>query len=157
MIAGRNDILGVVSPKVRESPNYVYHSGTYNGSTIGLSYSLATLDVLERKRTYTKVMKKTRYLKRGLSEIFGERGINVQLPGLGAMFNLLFTGKEIWCHRDTLTADRLKRAIFDYKMLLNGVYVIPGRRFNMSVVHRNEDLGQTLAVVEEAAGIMAKA
>ncbi len=154
VVAGRKDVMSVVSPRVREGPNYVYHSGTYNGSVLGLSHALATLDVLERKGTYPAVFRRTEQVRKGLREIFSDAGIDVQLPGIGAMFNVIFSARPVGCHRDTLMSDSVRRTVFDYMMLLNGVYIVPKRRLNFSAVHTAPQMEKTLEVASAAAAMM---
>ncbi|MBN2330504.1 MAG: aminotransferase class III-fold pyridoxal phosphate-dependent enzyme, partial [Candidatus Aenigmarchaeota archaeon] len=156
VVAGRKEIMKVVAPASRDSEKFVYHSGTYNGSTIGLSYGLATLEVLGREGIYPRLMRNTESLKKGLGGVFSDAGIPARLQGMGGMFNLLFCAGEVKRHRDTFKEDMLKRAVFDCTLLLNGVYVVPARRFNISVVHSAEDLKRTMSAAMKAAEAIAR-
>ena len=83
-----------------------------------------------------------------------DAGIAVQIPGIGAMFNVLMSDREIKCHRDTLMCDKFARSVFDYHLLNNGIYVIPGRRFNVATAHTKQDLEKTTREASKAAEIL---
>lgn len=145
-LLGRRDIMETFSPIGREEHGrYLYHSSTYPGFALGLASTKATLEILERKGTYAGMFRATERLKKGIERLIADKNIEAQIMGIGVFFNILFTKEKIEDYRDWVAkADRLKRSVFDFTLLNNGIFVYPNGRFTVTLAHTDNDIDKTL-------------
>ncbi|MFB4158378.1 aspartate aminotransferase family protein [Geomicrobium sp. JSM 1781026] len=157
VVGGKAEIMELSSPlsgfdffadqHADRSSKALFHSGTYNGHPMILAAGLATLDVLDEQ--YNSLLKRTETFKQALCQLFASYNIPAQTVGRGAMFSVLFTDVEDIAnyrslkHLNTAFRNDLDRALFS-----EGVYVKPGNRYSMSVVHDDDALQQALEAYE---------
>jgi glutamate-1-semialdehyde 2,1-aminomutase len=74
----------------------------------------------------------------------------LQVPGVGAVFQVFFTDQSIHRHEDTLGADSTLAYRFAMELLHRGIYHAPNTKFYISTAHTDADVDQTLVAIEEA-------
>jgi glutamate-1-semialdehyde 2,1-aminomutase len=96
------------------------------------------------------LMKNTNYLRCKLEELYHSYDIPMQTVGMGSIFNIVLTDKEIKNYRDMNSADMELRKEIDYVLLNLGTYSKPLNRYSMSTVHSMDDINFTINAHEEA-------
>lgn len=138
-----SDVFDSSQSKGSSSQDVLFHSGTYNGHPTILAAGLATIKILEEE--IEQVFSITEQLKKGISQLFTEKGIEAQMIGNGSIFSVVITDKEhVRSYRDLQQSDfKLRRAI-DYDLLTEGIYTKPLNRYSMSTVHGEKEVSHTL-------------
>jgi glutamate-1-semialdehyde 2,1-aminomutase len=160
-VGGKKEILEIVSPtgcgdmlipgSHRDEKSLgLFHSGTYNGHPTVLAAGLATIAALEQENVMDTLMKNTRYLRGKLEELYHSYDIPMQTVGMGSIFNIVLTDKEIKNYRDMNSADMELRKDIDYVLLNLGIYSKPLNRYSLSTVHTMDDINFTINAHEEA-------
>lgn len=149
-VAGRADIMDQADPKNKGKPDYVYQNGTLQGHMLGCAASLATLDVLEEPGIYDRTFAFADTLRAGLQRIFDHHQMGILTFGEGPMWHMLFTNKVPQNWRDVIATDTQKMAAFEAELLRNGLFVLPGNRRFVSIMHTDADLEQTYEAADRA-------
>ncbi|MEN6592542.1 MAG: aminotransferase class III-fold pyridoxal phosphate-dependent enzyme, partial [Methanobacterium sp.] len=145
-ISGKREHMEKLAPQ-----GDVYQAGTFNGNPISITAGLTTLKLLD-KNFYTQLEKKGQYLRKGIGNILEEQDLDYKVAGLSSMFQIYFTGKDVYDYQDAKTADTDKFDKYFHKLLEKGVF-IPPSQFEccfISLMHSEDDLEYTLAAVGEA-------
>ena len=146
-LGGRRDIMDQVSDGA------VLHAGTYNANAVAISATSASLDELATPGTYERLFSVSNRLMDGMRGIFDRAGVQVQVQGVGPMFQFWFSDRPILDYRDAaahLNSPRyaaLARALHE-----RGVMVHPSNieLWFVSTVHTEADIDTTLAAFEDA-------
>lgn len=145
-LAGKKEYMGRIAPS-----GDVYQAGTFNGNPISITAGLTALKQLD-KNFYTQLEKKGQYLRRGIGNILEEQDLDYKVAGLSSMFQIYFTGKDVYDYQDAKTADTLRFDKYFHKLLEEGVF-IPPSQFEccfISLKHSEDDLKYTLEAIAEA-------
>lgn len=148
-IAGTRDLLSYADPARKAGGASM--TGTLSGNPVSAAAGLATLRVLEREREtiYPYVYGYGERLARELVAAFARKGIAVQAPGEGPIFQVFAQSTPIRDYRDTLRADGSVWANFCRAMTRRGVFMNGGKVY-CSAAHTEADLRATLAAAEQA-------
>jgi glutamate-1-semialdehyde 2,1-aminomutase len=143
-IAGPRDLLSFADPARKGAGAAM--TGTLSGNPVSACAGLATLRVLERERAtlYPQLYRYGERLATQLMEVFGRRGIAVQAPGEGPIFQIYVQATPIRDYRDTLGANGALWASFCRAMTRRGVYLNGGKVY-CSAAHTEADLVATVA------------
>ena len=107
---GRADIMALLDP--RSGAPAIPHPGTYNGNPVGMAAGIATLKLLT-PRAYEHLNGLGELLRKRLNHLFGRLGVAAQVLGVGSLFFLHFTDKDITDYRIARSADLAKlRGVF---------------------------------------------
>ena len=88
---GRDDIMDIFSPK-REG--YMHHSGTFNGNAATMAAGVAAMGEINGPLiSYVNGLGER--LRRGIQEIFDERGIRGEVTGMGSLMNVHFSTEKV--------------------------------------------------------------
>lgn len=136
-----SDLFDMSHRKTSAPREVLFHSGTYNGHPSILAVAQTVLDILEAE--LDPLIQRTKQLKRGLEELFKQRGIPMQALGEGTSFNVLLTERKVEDYRDLQDTDFSLRKRIDYFLLSEGIYTKPLNRYNLSVAHGKEELERT--------------
>jgi glutamate-1-semialdehyde 2,1-aminomutase len=141
---GRKEIMERVDSLAYRRPHYSFHGGTFTGHPVTMVAGFATLKTLENGKLIAKLNKLGDRIRRCLSEIFVDNGINVQVIGVGSIFNVHFTKETV---RDAIVASRAdKSRLFEYnfRMIEKGVFLLPTHNGALCTVHSEADVKQLL-------------
>ncbi|MCL5257578.1 MAG: glutamate-1-semialdehyde 2,1-aminomutase [Chloroflexi bacterium] len=97
-------------------------AGTFNGNPIGVAAGYATMNELTPE-VYRKLNENGDYLRTRLAELFERKGAEMQVTGMGSIFNLHLTRRKITDYRSSQEGvDRaLKHRVF-LSLLEHGVF-----------------------------------
>ncbi|NGM64950.1 aspartate aminotransferase family protein [Sphingobacterium sp. SGR-19] len=128
----------------------VIHAGTMNTSNPTVAAALATIAVLEQDPdTHNRMFRLGNSLMAGLREAAKQAGQDLQVQGVGPMFNTAFTSlPEVKNYRDTLQADKAKLGRFVARLHDRGIRVIGRGLWYISAVHTEDDIDQAIEISE---------
>ena len=147
-IVGQREIMELYGP-----PTTVAHGGTYASNPISLTAAKATLQVLEKKKTYKKLNAYGNELMKGIKKTFEHRKQHAIVQGIPTMFQFLITKQhEIYKYCDLAKTDADYYSRIHYEMLTYGVMLEEDNQEPMftSLAHSKHDLKHTLAALSTA-------
>ncbi len=142
---GKRKIMNQVSPE-----GQIYNAGTFNGNPVSIAAGLKTLDILEKKETYTKINNMTNMIMDGISDITSN--MKTVLYGAPGMFCLYFGVSEVKNYEDAKKADTDMFNRFQKDLLKKGVF-LPPSQFEcnfLSISHDEEIINKTLESMKQA-------
>ncbi len=142
---GRKDIMDIYDPH----KGVMYHSGTFNGNTISMAAGYATMKAYDE--TAVKYVNDLgAFFADGLKKVFGELSIDMQVSGVGSIYNTLFTNKEVRDYRDVVAAHEELNKVLFLSLITKGVFNAERGMFCMSTAMKKEDVEFGIAMVKEA-------
>ncbi len=148
-VVGRRDLLDLADPARRGKQDYCYLGGTLTGNPVSAAAGLAALRVLERPGTYEEWGRKASMLRRGLTEAGRRHGLPFRVLGEGPILQVVFSDREEFASADDLSQiDHARTLRFYYELIGNGVLALPKSKIYVSPAHTDEDIQQTLDVVD---------
>lgn len=146
-VGGRADIMEELAPL-----GPVYQGGTLSGNPVSVAAGLATLRCLKESNPYAELEARTRRLVTAIQALAAETGIALQLPTLGSLFAIVFTGQPV---RDFEAIESTRQDLFDrlfHALLDRGIY-LPPSPFEvcfLSTAHTDEQIELTVQAWAEA-------
>ena len=117
----------------------MYHSGTFNGNAITMAAGYATMKAYDEDAVNYVNALGTRF-RDGLLAIYRELGINMQVSGVGSIYNTLFTNKEVRNYRDVATAHEELNKILFLDLVTRGVFNAERGMFAMTTAMTEADV-----------------
>jgi glutamate-1-semialdehyde 2,1-aminomutase len=130
-----------------KKPN-VEHPGTFNDHKITMAAGLATIKELT-PQAYDHLDKIGMDLRSGLKGICADLGIKAQITGMGSIFHIYFTDREVIDAKSAKSADPLLIRYFDLAMLVEGVNLPKAHCSYCSVPMTDSDVKLTLQAMEK--------
>jgi glutamate-1-semialdehyde 2,1-aminomutase len=150
-VAGRRAVLALCDPARRRDPEYVCITGTLNGNPVAAAAGLATLAELEKPGVYEALQAKGDRMRAAVEAMGRRYGLPVRGMGEGCIFVFHVAREEIRDYRTLQAyADRAFHTAFGAELIRNGIFVYPGQKNYISLVHSDADLDQTLEVYDHA-------
>ncbi len=132
----------------------VYQAGTFSGNPLSVAAGVAMLNSIKARqpRLYTRLEEKGQKLRNGIKEIVTDRNVSAQVNGIGSMFQVFFTSRQV---RDYDSARSSNIEMYDryFHSLLKSDVFVPPSQFEtcfLSTVHSDNDLSETLTVIDSA-------
>ena len=146
------EIMQIVSDRL------AVHAGTFNGNAIGCVAAKTVINELKKDNCggIRHIDQIGRQLMAGISASAKRHNITVRIQGLGGLFCVSFHDKEIFDLRDAFVDTGDKYFIFRQLLLDRGIHIFPTEKglWYVSTAHTEEDVEETLHVVDEVFGIM---
>ena len=118
---GRREIMEQIAPLGK-----VYQAGTLSGNPIAMIAGLTTLKILkENPLIYSELEKKTIFLKKGLQNALGKKGIPFVINQLGSMISVFFTDRPVRDFTSAATGNAGTFKEFFHFLLDQGNYLPP--------------------------------
>ena len=144
---GRADIMDHLAPN-----GAVYQAGTLSGNPLAMVAGLTQLRELEQNSGYRRLDELGGRFEEGLRSILNDKGIPHRLNRVGSMFCLYFIDEDI-INVDTVTKQDFSifKKLF-WSCLDEGIYLAPSPYETgfISMAHTNDDIDETLEVIESA-------
>ena len=147
---GRRDIMSMIAPL-----GPVYQAGTLSGNPVAMAAGLATLSALrENQLIYGELEMRGERLRKGLREIFAERGIKACVQGEGSLATIFFTDGPVTNYDEAARSDTERYARFWNGMFRRGILMAPSQfeALFISAAHSAADIEYFLTCAGEAAG-----
>ncbi len=148
MFGAKKEIMELVAPS-----GGVYHAGTFSGNPVSITAGLKTIETIEREGVPGRINEVGERMKRALSEILADSGVEGCVSGVGSMFKVFFRagGKEVRNYADALNCDKNKYLRFFHKMLSAGIFLPPSQFETnfISFAHTDADIERTIEAYKE--------
>jgi len=93
-------------------PPTIPHPGSYNANPVSLTAGLATLELLTRD-TIAQLNRRGERLRKEIERVFVDAGVPAAITGLGSLFGMHLTDREVRTIRDAASGDAsLRHRIF---------------------------------------------
>ena len=146
---GRRDIMEKLAPM-----GPVYQAGTYSGNPVSVSAALATLQSLKKRggQVYSRLEKMGDTMRRGISDRLEAARVTAQVSGLGSMFQLFFTDRQVTDYHSAKSADIRKYEKYFHSLLASRIFVPPSQFETcfLSTAHTEDELESTLDAIGAA-------
>jgi len=107
---GREEIMALFDPS--RGPPAIPHPGSYNANPVSLAAGLAALELLTRD-TIAQLNRRGERLRVALKRGFDDAGVAAAITGLGSLFGIHLTGRQVRNIRDAASGDAgLRHRIF---------------------------------------------
>lgn len=146
-VGGKKEIMQLVADGT------VSMAGTYSGNGIAVSAANATLDVLMTPGIYDDLYSRSERLMLGIRDRLTLAGFEIEVVGLGPLFQVWFSDSPIRNYRDAVHHARKDRfRVWWEEMMKQGVLFHPDAFENLfvSFAHDDSDVERTLKAVEKA-------
>jgi glutamate-1-semialdehyde 2,1-aminomutase len=150
---GRRRFMQALAP---EGP--VYQAGTLSGNPVATAAGLAVLSTVS-EGDYDMLSARAERFAKQLSEVFADAGIEAQVPVVGTLVSLFFSGGPVTNHAGaSAAASNGLYARFFTAMLERGVALSPGpyEAFFPGLAHTDEVIDEVLSVARDAAEDLAR-
>jgi glutamate-1-semialdehyde 2,1-aminomutase len=137
--------------RVYERPHYSFHGGTFTANPITMTAGLTTLKILEDGQLINKLNRLGDKIREQLREIFEANGVDVQITGVGSLFNVQFTKEEVKNANAVFKADRKKLVDYHLKLIENGVFFLPTHTGALCTAHSKADIEKLFSETEKYA------
>jgi glutamate-1-semialdehyde 2,1-aminomutase len=144
VLAGRSEYMDLIAR------GDVVHAGTLNGNPLCLAAAKATIEVLAAGNgsLYPALRARGERLRHGIEQALRTAGFPVVTSGDGPVFQVSFMCDPASSYRDMLRADASLYSNFALALLDLGVLVLPDGRWYVSAAHSDNDIEQTLQIVQ---------
>jgi len=127
----------------------VMHGGTYNTQSVSMAATVATLETIASGTPHKIIDETGTALISGLREEFEKAGVQHEIVGFPAVFNLRFDLKGPIDYRSAIKANRERYMNFAYELLTRGIRILPRGTWFLSSAHENSDIDKTLSAVRD--------
>jgi glutamate-1-semialdehyde 2,1-aminomutase len=125
----------------------VLHGGTYNTQSVAMAATLATLTEIAGGEPHRRIAATGARLMEGLRKQFADAGVEAQVVGFPAVFQVRFDTGRPHDYREALRADRAGYVRFAAGLLEHGVRILPRGTWFVSTAHEDGHVDETLAAV----------
>jgi glutamate-1-semialdehyde 2,1-aminomutase len=138
---GKKEIMETLAPL-----GPVYQAGTLSGNPLAMAAGIATLKILNDKKVYEELERKTSYLSEEAGALFEQAGIPHRLNRMGSMFTLFFTGEDVVDFATASKSDTERFSRYFIGMRENGIYIAPSQfeASFLSIAHSDQNMQTTL-------------
>lgn len=140
-IGGPSTIMKALFGKDIKHP--VYLAGTFAGHAVASAGGAATLEVLARQDSYTRLFELGERARAGLRAAIEKNGTPARVYGVGPLFHIAFTDVVVHNARDNLAEDKTMRKLAWDGLLNHGVHISGGRGF-VSLQHSTKTVDELI-------------
>ena len=151
-ICGRRDLMATADPARKGTMEFACLSGTLSGNPLACAVGLVALAELSRPGVYDRLASIGRRLRDGMAEIAQKQGVPLQSLGEGPIAQPVFIdpAKPIVREGDLKGADGKLARQLGLELIKRGIFVVPGAKMYLSLVHTDADIEKTLAAFADA-------
>ncbi len=143
---GRRDIMELYDPTNGPA---VSHAGTFNANPLTMLAGAVTMEQLTPE-VYRSLAEMTEILKQGTRDVCAEMEVPVQVTGLGSLFGIHFTDREIVNYRDIACGDYDLRDRMFLGLLNEGILMASNLVGSLSTATSEKDVEDFLAAFRKA-------
>lgn len=129
----------------------VAHAGTFNSHPVAMAAAAAVMETLDTHRAeiYPPLHERGKLLMDGIAAAATKHGVPMLVDGPGALFNTYITEQPaVRNYREFAATDRATMGRWHELLLAEGISVVPRGLWFLSTTHTEEQIRQTLGVVE---------
>ncbi len=150
-IVGSREIMELSTVKYKGTDKYVSSLGTFKGNAMSVASGLAALEQLRQPGVYERLHAVGKRMRAGLTDILSEYSAPFRVYGEGPLWQVLFIDHDVVNFRDSFDSDKALLGRFEHELIAGGLFLTPGIRHYISLVHTDEDIDRSLEIVAEAA------
>ncbi len=139
--ASTEEVLSPLSIPGAELPEAAWpllgFSGTFNAHPLSMAAGLAVMKMM-KPGVYERMAGMGDTMRDGLREALTGEGVTAHVGGVGSLFSVAWTDREVMDHETSRTADRALFNVFNLGMMNRGVFILGHP--NISAVQTREDL-----------------
>lgn len=151
VVAGQAEVLDLSDPRRKGEPGYVYFNGTLHGSPVAAAATLAMLDEISADGTYDRLNAFSDDACRACQKVLDRHGIPAIAANTGSLWQILFMKSPPTTQADMMAGDGAAMRRFDAECMKRGIYALPGVRRFFSLVHGDQEIEDTLKVLDDVA------
>ena len=125
------------------NPEFLGHSGTFNGNPVTMAAGLVTLTELTVAEI-DRINRLGKKLRAGLRTVLDKLQITAQVTGAGSLAQVHFTDREVRDWRSAAAARTDLRALFHLLLLDKGIFASTRAFFNISTPMGTTEVGKLL-------------
>jgi glutamate-1-semialdehyde 2,1-aminomutase len=147
VLGAREEIMDFLTPL-----GPVYNAGTFNGHPASIAAGLATLKIIKEENVLSELKEKGEGLRKSLSQVVADVGLDYQVQGVGPMFQVYFNSEPVWDLNGAKASDAKRFLSYCSKLRELGIY-LPPSQFEccfLSTSHDKEVLDFSIVQFEEA-------
>jgi glutamate-1-semialdehyde 2,1-aminomutase len=122
-------------------------SGTFNAHPVTMAAGLAVLKEL-RPPVYEAMDLNGEKMRRGLTRILEDAGVNAFVGGMASFFHVIWTTEKVKDYRSAATGDKTIARFFSIDLMNRGIFLLGHP--NVSAATTNEDIVFTLNAINES-------
>jgi glutamate-1-semialdehyde 2,1-aminomutase len=126
-------------------------SGTFNAHPLAMAAGLTVMKMM-KPSVYERIAGMGDTMRHGLKEALTSEGVTSHVGGVGSLFSVAWTDREVMDHETSRTADRALFNVFNLGMMNRGVFILGHP--NVSAVQTEEDLEKALNAAAETVAEM---
>ena len=149
-VAGRADVLDLCDPRRKGEPDYVYVNGTLHGNPVAAAATLAMLDELAKPGSYERLNAYADRACAACQTVLDRHGLPAIAENTGSLWQILFMTKPPETQADMMAGDAAAMRRLDAECMKRGLYALPGVRRFFSTAHGEDELADTLRVLDAA-------
>ena len=143
---GRRDIMDLYDPTTGPA---VSHAGTFNANPLTMLAGAVTMEQLTPE-VYRSLAEKTEVLKQGIRDACSQLEVPVQVTGLGSLFGIHFTDREVLNYRDIAGGDSDLRDRMFLGLLNEGILMASNLVGSLSTATTEEEVDGFVAAFRTA-------
>lgn len=147
VLGAREEIMDFLTPV-----GPVYNAGTFNGHPASIAAGLATLKTIKEENILPELKEKGEGLRKSLSQVVADVGLDYQVQGVGPMFQVFFNSNPVWDLTQAKASDAKRFLSYCSKLRELGVFLPPSQFETcfLSTSHDKEVLDFSLEQFEKA-------
>ncbi len=143
---GRRDIMELYDPTTGPT---VSHAGTFNANPLTMLAGTVTMEELTPE-VYRTLAEMTELLKQGIRDVCAELETPVRVTGLGSLFGIHFTEREVLTYRDIASGDYDLRDRMFLGLLNEGILMASNLVGSLSTATSEQDVDDFLGAFRKA-------
>ena len=155
-VGARADIIDIANPLNKGRPNYAYINGTLHGNPVAAAAGLATLNVLKQPGAYGRLSDTADTLRAACQEVLDRHGLPARAIGEASLWQIMFLDSAPVSHADVMRSDGAATRALDMELMRHGLYVLPGVRRFVSMVHGEAEIEDTVRALDAACRVVAR-
>ena len=156
VVCGDKDIMSFADPLIRKNKRNccAIGGGTFSANPVTMTAGLATINHLRKNKDiiYPKINSLGNEVRKGLSEVFSNSKINVEVTGTGSLFQVHFLNKlvtNITTARHVALSNRELSKKYSLALMANhGIFFLPLKMGAISDAHNRYDVKRLLTATK---------
>ncbi|MGI9525310.1 MAG: aspartate aminotransferase family protein [Hyphomicrobiaceae bacterium] len=149
-VAGSAEIMAHFDKSKVGKEGFTFQIGTLSGNPVAAVAGLKTMEILRRSGQYERLIANGEAIMAALSEHLTRASIPHQVVGDPALFDVVFSSREVVDYRGVLAGDADKARRFNAALRDQGIFKSDGKWYP-SLALSDEDLARTAEAIEFAA------
>ncbi len=149
-VAGRADLIDLMSPRNRGTARYAHINGTLHGNPIAAAAAIATLEEVSRPSFHKDLHDLADDVQTACQTVLDRHRKPAIAAGRASFWQILFMDREPGSHADILRGDQRASRELDIAQMEEGLFVLPNVRRFVSAVHTGRDIEDTVRALDTA-------